>query len=553
MATVFALAGWDTPGETTAQYFNGVVTQGNTVVPLTLAVPNLTSKWNLPGTIPPADITALGPAVNQLDAYLTAQSGQKIVLASGFGSLIATLWLKNKGPTSSITPSTLSFVLASNPARKLGGALHDAAYEIPDSTPFAVNDVALQYDGWADWPESLPQTSADLGVINAMFSMTSNVNSYILATLDNPNRLHTTVGNLTHTLLPQYPVPILLSNPIPGTGFPDLNNPILSAADKVLRPIIEGIYSRIIGVLPYPNYPPPVVTPPIEIPPGQPPGTPTQNTAPCLDPNHFYVKDGGIRPQPWMQERLVATGSVGDKSGSYDASSAAQSINPNMNLQGLFGSFFTNLGDATNLGALGSGIGGNFIKPLTSLLGMNGSLGGLFSGVSSSQPSNPAAANKNDLLQTLVVRWTNITPIDQWVYGLITRGGGRVTLQARSRGYLIVMSGYNEGLTPGDLSISSMMGCGADIGMGGVLAIGSSYAIMEERMNAHTMPLAPERCGWYRLAPGKTFTGAVQVRFVTEYWEQGQIDGGNSETESSYDAGELRLDLFAVPAIDYEP
>lgn len=553
MATVFALSGWDSPGDTTAQYFNGALLgSGDTLVPLALAVPNLTSKWDLPGAIPSADVTTLGTAVNQLDAYLTAQAGVKKVVAAGFGAIIASLWLKNKGPTSAISPTNLSFVLASNPVRKLGGALRSLATDIPNTTPYTVNDVALQYDGWADWPQLLAQTSAELGVINAMFSMTNGVNQYMLANLADPNKLVATTGNLTHTLLPAYPVPILLQNPIPGTGFLDLNNPILGAADKVLRPIIEAIYSRTIGSLPYPSYPPPAIAPPIDLPPAQPPGTPTQSTAPCLDPNHFYVKDGGIRPQPWMQERLVASGAVDDKSKTYEASAAATSVS-GLNLSSLFGSFSTTLGNGFNFGGLTSGIGGNFIKPLPSLLGLGGNLGGLLGGVSATPSTQPAAANKNDLLQTLTVRWTNITPIDQWVYGLITRGGCRVTLQARSRGYIVVSSGYNEGLTPGNLEIASVMGCGMDIGLGGVLAIGTSFGIIEERMNAVTIPLAPERCGWYRLAPGKTFTGSVQVRFVTEFWEDGQIDGGSGETESSFDTGDLRLDLFACPALDWAP
>lgn len=548
MATVFALPGFDMAPEQVAEFFDHVFVPGNDIVPLVLSIPESNDNLTLPGVLTPAYLAKLAPAVEQLDDYLTAQAGEKIVISAQWGSIIVSLWLHDKGPTSAINPAEIEFIVASNPVRKLGGAMHDPSYEIPDATPFTVNDVALQYDGWADWPENLPQTSSEVGVINAMLSMTSNAQAYIGASLSNPNKLVTTTGNLTHTLLPQYPLPILLANPIPGTGFPDLNNPILAAADKVLRPLIEAIYDRIIGSLPAPNYPPPVITPPIEVPEGQPPGTPTQNTAPCLNPNHFYVKDGGIRPQPWMQQRIVASGSVGDKAGSYDSTSSGSSLS-GLNLQGLFGNFFTTLGNAISVDSLASGIGGGLIAPIGNLLGLNGSLGGLLGGVSASNPNSPAAANKNDLLQTLVVRWTNITPIDQWVYGLITRGGSRVTLQCRSRGYLVVSSGYNEGLTPGPLEIASVFGCGADVGLGGVLSIGTSFAIMEERMNACTIPLAPERCGWHRLPPGKTFTGAVQVRFVSEYWENGQIDGGDGETESSYDAGELRLDLIALPAL----
>ena len=45
--------------------------------------------------------------------------------------------------------------------------------------------------------------------------------------------------------------------------------------------------------------------------------------------------------------------------------------------------------------------------------------------------------NRNDLLQTVQARWKNNTPIDQYAYGIVSRGGCRVALQARSRGGLV--------------------------------------------------------------------------------------------------------------------
>jgi hypothetical protein len=158
--------------------------------------------------------------------------------------------------------------------------------------------------------------------------------------------------------------------------------------------------------------------------------------------------------------------------------------------------------------------------------------------------------NKNDLLHSLQLSWTNNTPISQWCYGLITRGGARVSLQARTRGYLQVASGYKLAVgDPGPLEIASRFGCGADMGRGGTLAIGTTYGVIEERMNSVTFPLAPERAGWSKLAPGATLTGKVEVRFITELWETSTIDGGTSGSESSYDSGATRLDLFAVPVI----
>lgn len=159
--------------------------------------------------------------------------------------------------------------------------------------------------------------------------------------------------------------------------------------------------------------------------------------------------------------------------------------------------------------------------------------------------------NKNTLIHSLQRSWTNQSPIDQWVYGLISRGGCRVTLQARSRGWLSVLSGFQQ--HPSDAGVlveASRMGIGADIGRSGVLGLGTSFCVAEQRQNSVTIPLAPERVGWWRLPAGASLTAKVEVRFVTEFWENTIIDGGNSGAESGYESGDTRLDLFAVPVIE---
>lgn len=248
---------------------------------------------------------------------------------------------------------------------------------------------------------------------------------------------------------------------------------------------------------------------------------------PCVDPTHFHVTDdGAITPQPWMQWRQVATASAASRSGVYGVT--------------------LNSGGPDVFGTLGS-LFGNLFRFIPSIFGPSSLLSQLVESAS-------AAGNKNDLLHTLQVGWTNDTPIDQWCYGLITRGGARVSLQARSRGGLVLTSGYQIS-PPGDpgdagtLVPASMFGCGADIGRGGTLALGTSFGVMEVRSNSTTIPLAPERAGWARLAPGQTLTARVELRFVSEFWEHTPIDGGESGTESSYETGDTRLDLFAVPVI----
>lgn len=158
--------------------------------------------------------------------------------------------------------------------------------------------------------------------------------------------------------------------------------------------------------------------------------------------------------------------------------------------------------------------------------------------------------NKNDLIHSLRLGWTNLTPVAQQVYGLITRGGARVSLQARSRGYLQVASGYKlDPADAGPLVVASRFGVGADMARSGVLSTGTTFCVIEERMNSVTFPLAPERAGWQRVNPGQSITAKVEVRFLSEQWETGTIDGGGSGSESSYESGGTRLDLFAVPVI----
>ncbi|UXE04411.1 hypothetical protein SEA_FUNSIZED_40 [Mycobacterium phage Funsized] len=249
------------------------------------------------------------------------------------------------------------------------------------------------------------------------------------------------------------------------------------------------------------------------------------NPNPCVDPNHFEITpDGAIRPQPWMTWRQVASVSAASKAGSYGVT---------LQSDGGVGVF----------GTLGS-LFGSMFSFIPQMFGTSSFLSGLLATAS-------AGGNKNDLLQSLTTGWVNDTPVPQRVYGLISRGGARVSLQARSRGGLTVYSGFkvNAPGDPGPLTPSSMFGVGADIGRGGTLAIGTQFCVAEERMNSVTIPLAPERTEHVVLTPGQSIAARVELRFVSEFWENTQIDGGDAGAESSYETGETRLDLYAVPVL----
>lgn len=245
----------------------------------------------------------------------------------------------------------------------------------------------------------------------------------------------------------------------------------------------------------------------------------------CVDETHLQELDGVISPQPWMQWRHVGGVEAPSKTGSYGVTLTSGG-----------------LGTVDVFGTLGS-LFGSLFSSIPQLFGKSSPLAGLLESAS-------AGGNKNDLLHKLQYSWTNGSPIAQDVYGLITRGGARVSLQPRSRGGLVLRSGYAKHASdPGTLTDSSMFGVGADLGRGGTLSLGTTFGIAEQRMNSCTIPLAPERTGWLRLAPGETITAALELRFISEFWENTTIDGGDTGSESSYTTGATRLDLFAVPVI----
>ena len=161
---------------------------------------------------------------------------------------------------------------------------------------------------------------------------------------------------------------------------------------------------------------------------------------------------------------------------------------------------------------------------------------------------------KNDVLQDISTKWTNNSPVTQWVYGVVTHGGSKVALQARSRAYLRASHGLRLGGSgPVELVEVSRFGGGADVGMGGLLGVGTGYGIHDVRLASWSVPLRPDLTGWLAVPPGGTVSARVEVRLVSEVWESTPIDGGDGDTESAVIAGELRVDLFAVPQLAAPP
>lgn len=172
-----------------------------------------------------------------------------------------------------------------------------------------------------------------------------------------------------------------------------------------------------------------------------------------------------------------------------------------------------------------------------------------------SKPYSPSGGgNKNDLVHTALVSWTNSSPEAQWVNGRVTRGGHPVGLQARSRGFLADYHGFLISPTkPADGAYDmlevSRSGIGMDAGRGGLLANGTGFGVARKREAATTAPFMPHAPGRIRVAAGETVWCRVDVRFRTEFWETTSIDGGSSSTESGFTSGDTTIELWAAPAI----
>ncbi|CAA0078297.1 Uncharacterised protein [Mycolicibacterium vanbaalenii] len=159
--------------------------------------------------------------------------------------------------------------------------------------------------------------------------------------------------------------------------------------------------------------------------------------------------------------------------------------------------------------------------------------------------------NKDDLVQSVVVSWTNTAPEAQWLHGMVTRSGVQVGLQARSRGYLADFHGYVTAASKPaadayELFEVSRSGGGMNTGSGGGLG-GTEFGIAEKRENTTSAPFMPHSPGLIRVESGDTVWCRVDVRFRTEFWENTSVPGGSSE--SGFISGDTRIDLFAIPTI----
>jgi PE-PPE domain len=205
VATVLTLAGAYGLPQVLELQLGGEVTTGNTVVPVT---------YNNIGIFE-ANVV---DGVENLDDAINGTAGVKVVFAHSLGAVVATRWLNEYGPTSTVPPEELSFILIGNPARRYNGILNfdteplEAAFggdwewleligdtPIPVDTPYTVQDLVWQYDGFGDWPNLLENTNYGLAVSNAILGMNQIHANYINARLNSPNNRSFVEGNVTYT------------------------------------------------------------------------------------------------------------------------------------------------------------------------------------------------------------------------------------------------------------------------------------------------------------------------------------------------------------------
>lgn len=153
---------------------------------------------------------------------------------------------------------------------------------------------------------------------------------------------------------------------------------------------------------------------------------------------------------------------------------------------------------------------------------------------------------KNILIHTVQAEWTNTSPVTQNVYGLITRGGSRVVLMARSRAYIQINSGQVVGVAPADPATSTVLskfGCGAYRGL--ELFTNPRFMVVEHRIGERTGLIGDTNA----VDPGETVKVRAEVRFISDNWESVAIFGGTGENEAGFTSGATQIDLYAYPVL----
>jgi hypothetical protein len=210
-------------------------------------------------------------AVSDLNGYLVNEvmtvlpHEDFIVMGFSLGAVVISGWLHTYGPTSTIDPSRLRFIVAGNSARRYGGVLATMVNSPPVDTPYSVLDVAIQYEGWCDWPtkivvpdlthltnmtqvdaalQQLPTLAAQNAMIGANTLHNNLTQPWLGATtyagLDLVADEYESYveGNIEYRMYTTYPLPLLRQQ------HPFALDSYISQQDSITRPLVEVKYAR---------------------------------------------------------------------------------------------------------------------------------------------------------------------------------------------------------------------------------------------------------------------------------------------------------------------
>lgn len=160
------------------------------------------------------------------------------VLGYSQGSLISTEWLRtNAGKFGAPSPRKVSFVLVANPLRKYGGVRPAIEADSPTpNTGYEVLDIAIEYDGVADFPDNPFNL---LAVANALMGMNYvHIYAYDDVDLQNSAKLVWKEGNTTYVLIRNENLPLL--EPMRELGL----DAMADSLNRPLKWIIDSAYNR---------------------------------------------------------------------------------------------------------------------------------------------------------------------------------------------------------------------------------------------------------------------------------------------------------------------
>ena len=134
------------------------------------------------------------------------------MFAHSLGAVVSQVWLHEYGPTSTVDPGDVEFILMGNSVRGYNGYYPHNNFTSSSGSPFVdrnlvgpitdtrykVTDIAVQYDGYADWPdEPLPAAVANANAGKKIYHT-----MYNRFPLDRPDYKKFVEGNITYVWIP---------------------------------------------------------------------------------------------------------------------------------------------------------------------------------------------------------------------------------------------------------------------------------------------------------------------------------------------------------------